>query len=119
MSNLREALLKAGYAPYSYSGRAMYGKRCVAVDMDDTSGMLELGHAIGASGVEVELGELKQARTDSMGRGIVVYWPYSAWDPAWDSDDGPHPWRCPECSHVNQGDQHECHECGYCREDDE
>ncbi len=55
----------------SYSGRSMYGKRCLAITGDNID-QVQLG---------IELGKTKDiyspcaTQTDSMGRGIVVYWP--------------------------------------------
>lgn len=52
----------------SYSGRGMYGKSCVGIDVDsynEMEGVIEkaLEHGI------------KGAKTDSMGKGYIVYWP--------------------------------------------
>ena len=75
----------------SYSGRAMYGDRCIAVTGDDLD-MFALGVAMADAArnecgedearLHLLLGELKRvsSRTDSMGRGTVLYWPRLAWD---------------------------------------
>jgi hypothetical protein len=61
----------------SYSGRGMYGANCIGIDMDDIGGVMRLAAALIDAGMDVEdvhvLGTLM--KTDSMGRGIVVYWP--------------------------------------------
>lgn len=45
-----------------YSGRGMFGRTCWSIYCDDPEDVL------------AEVG-LKGAKTDSMGRGSVVYWP--------------------------------------------
>lgn len=77
VANMVEALREAGHEPYSYSGRGMYGRRCVAVDVPSGASMLELGYALGLRGVDPS--EFGEAKTDNMGLGIVVYWPYAEW----------------------------------------
>ena len=66
---LIEKLEDAGFEPRAYSGRSMYGKECVAV-----SGRIseyEVGQAVGKG--------FGKPLTDSMGLGIVVYWPNHEW----------------------------------------
>jgi hypothetical protein len=61
-----------------YSGRGMYGKECLAIDGDDIEPIL-LGYLIGllaADDLSDLTGYLKGMRSDSMGRGMVYYWPY-------------------------------------------
>lgn len=48
-----------------YSGRGMYGKECMGVDCDDADDCLMVAGRLG----------LKGARTDSLGRGYIVYFP--------------------------------------------
>ena len=85
----------AGYNPRSYSGRAMYGRRCVAVvvDRDVTSERLiaDLFLTLVCAkygdyseiDLEREVTELhtavRRTRTDGMGLGTVVYWPEMPW----------------------------------------
>lgn len=86
-----ETLYNAGYYPRSYSGRGMYGARCVAVraapggeDLRESDLLL-----IGADFARVHHSEmldgdaadwLASASVDSLGRGIVVYWPLMVWN---------------------------------------
>jgi len=48
-----------------YSGRGMYGAECAAVSGDYAMPIIEAA---------VEAG-IKGARTDSLGKGVIVYWP--------------------------------------------
>jgi hypothetical protein len=81
----------AGYQPHSYSGRAMYGRRCVAVTVAPVRAL-----RVGADLVVAALSDLDPdfnplmlaeevadlmggAREDSMGRDVVVYWPDVEW----------------------------------------
>lgn len=56
----------------SYSGRGMFGKECVAVYGDDA---FALGMAIGQEEYLASAFDGKITRQDSMGLGIVIYWP--------------------------------------------
>jgi hypothetical protein len=51
-----------------YSGRGMSGKVCVGIKSDDPERILSL--AVGAG--------LKGARTDNLGKSVIVYWPHIA-----------------------------------------
>lgn len=67
---LMEAIREMGHDPRSYSGRGMGGARCVAVDLDNLRDLWRLAQAIP---------EAPAPETDSMGMGIVAYWPRIAW----------------------------------------
>lgn len=73
--DLKEALWE--YKPRSYSGRFMYGDSCVAVVADDVADLVTIGwhlaHYFG------EDRQLPTCRVDSLGRGIILYWPDVAW----------------------------------------
>lgn len=64
-----------------YSGRSMYGKECVAITSEDSARMLIkvmqylMGDADSAAQRVADLLADHSVRTDSMGRGSVVYWP--------------------------------------------
>ena len=81
--SIYEALIESGYSPRSYSGRGMYGKKCVALSVKDETALLKVGAALG------DLAETR-ACTDGLGRGLIVYWPSQAWLPEYvsDEDDG-------------------------------
>jgi hypothetical protein len=80
----------------SYSGRFMYGGRCVSVSGGDPAGiMLALFQALlEQMDVEAEwsleaefadrmLALMKRYRVDSLGKGVVVYWPDVEWQSKW------------------------------------
>jgi glucan biosynthesis protein len=73
-----EKLKDKGFDPTSYSGRGMFGKRCVSVYVRPN----EIWK-------EAEVVEIVGARptTDSMGKGIVVYWPNLEWPEGLEEDD--------------------------------
>ena len=58
----------------SYSGRGAFGKTCLAIDGDRID-LLILGHTIGTSYDDVDPYDISGARQDSMGLGVVIYWP--------------------------------------------
>lgn len=61
------ALETAGYEPYAYSGRHMYGARCVAVNLPSTDQLFVLGRELRS--------DFTEPMRDDMGKGIVAYWP--------------------------------------------
>jgi hypothetical protein len=63
------------HKPFKYSGRGMYGKQCIAIRLDSNSDLWEF--AVELAQAEVFPGAPK---TDSLGRGIVAYWPGIDWD---------------------------------------
>jgi hypothetical protein len=81
----------AGHQARAYSGRGMYGDRCVAVYVDGAGDLFELGLKIGAAGTGPEdvaaLNHVGAPRIDSMGDGLVAYWTRAAWVGD-DDDDG-------------------------------
>ena len=80
-----ERLEEEGLEPYSYSGRFMYGKNCVAVDFENLGSVLAAIFNIGftiADNDESDDGYthmLEDTRTDMMGVGMVAYWPNAEW----------------------------------------
>jgi hypothetical protein len=76
------AIEEAGYSPRTYSGRAMYGKQCVGVplerwqsDIDFVLDVIEAMH--GVEGLSSRV--MRDSRSDSMGRGSILYWPTMRW----------------------------------------
>jgi hypothetical protein len=65
-ADLIDAIANRGLIPYAYSGRFMYGQKCVACDLD--------------RGSDLEGLPKEGATVDQMGLGYVVYWPRAEWD---------------------------------------
>ena len=94
---LREHL---NYEPRSYSGRGMFGKKCLGVVCNNpTNVVLELisffaENVSGQSAKEtcedvVELCEmLRGSSQDSMGHDTIIYWPNIEWKDEWDEFEG-------------------------------
>ena len=62
----------------NYSGRGMFGKRCVGLDCDKNSldilaKLCDFLHSNNIESVEDALGNICQ---DSMGKGIIIYFPH-------------------------------------------
>lgn len=94
-----ELMEDAGLEPRNYSGRAMYGKQCVALEADRGVSAVTPVVELLQTAAEYWLNEptdederdrgwkkflelcaaLKGAREDAMGLGGVVYWPHLAW----------------------------------------
>lgn len=92
-NTLIEIIEEAGYSAYSYSGRGMYGDRCVGFTTD-TSILATIANLIRESIfldncsngehyrsdqllTAIELGNVK---TDNMGLDTVVYFPRVTWE---------------------------------------
>lgn len=71
---LIDAIEGAGYDARDYSGRAMFGSVCVGVDLDSDGDLWKLACDLTQQGLEVPA-----PRTDSMGTGIIAYWPTIKW----------------------------------------
>jgi hypothetical protein len=91
--------------PRSYSGRGMFGKSCVGVTLDGEGSSFQLGAAVSAALLDMDaddgpsdVEDLARLRvcTDSMGRGIIVYWPSVEW-PADAEEDEDHDCEGPSC----------------------
>jgi hypothetical protein len=58
-----------------YSGRGMYGERCPSFNADTESEAFSAFVRLAEDNPEMAAYLAKTARTDSMGRGMVIYWP--------------------------------------------
>lgn len=73
---LGEAAEAVGHELRSYSGRSMYGALCIGVDLDGMDQLFELGYALGIADRNQRHDHYAQGVCiDSMGRGVIVYWP--------------------------------------------
>lgn len=71
--------------PRTYSGRAMYGRQCVGLELSDLGDLMALGAEMMQLSCEEEPDNddehealvllLKDTRTDDMGRDAIAYWP--------------------------------------------
>jgi hypothetical protein len=60
----------------TYSGRGMYGRFCLAINSDDSGDPLKFAIAAGqVLGYARAVSLFGSASTDSMGRGLVTYFP--------------------------------------------
>lgn len=62
-------LTAAGHKPFSYSGRGMFGAECVAISAPDRAYAPRKLDGV-------------TPRYDSLGKGLVAYWPHLPWPPA-------------------------------------
>lgn len=82
---LCEALTDAGYEPRKYSGRAMFGRQCLAVHCDGGAAFaFQLCSALLENGEDMDsvrdvVDALADPSEDSMGRGGVIYWSAIPW----------------------------------------
>ena len=103
INQFKEILENGGREVYSYSGRGMYGKKCLAFDLDGSlpQEMAQLSTDImnycydNLSGDSAEelINEMEnffdiisEAKTDDMGLGTVIYFPNVTWGENWDEN---------------------------------
>jgi hypothetical protein len=64
----------------SYSGRCMYGDKCLAITGDNMD-LIRIGFALSRTDEFIDDDfDFPKAKEDSMGRGAVIYWPGIAYD---------------------------------------
>jgi hypothetical protein len=67
-----------------YSGRGMYGKECLAlVCLHPLATAIDIAAEMAPSMLEAALPTLREARIDSLGTGMVMYWPQIEWQADW------------------------------------
>lgn len=71
---ISQADLERDSVTTSYSGRGMFGEECVGVVADNMSEVFLFMAAFGSIGDDWDLLATK-ARTDDMGKGVIVYFP--------------------------------------------
>lgn len=92
-----EIIEAAGYEPRSYSGSSMYGKTCVALDIERfgeikaTCAILQVAHDWDSDDENELFNDvaetLERAKTDDMGRGEIMYFPRLEWPGDTSSDE--------------------------------
>lgn len=69
---IQSELETQGHTTRQYSGRGMYGQQCLSVSIDTMSDAFGVMAMLGAAS---EGQSVPMPRTDSMGKGLVMYWP--------------------------------------------
>lgn len=85
---LTELFEECGYEVRRYSGRFMYGKECPGIDFASIGEMFAAVAevtAFAATNEEVDetddvINAVRQAKTDDMGRGMILYFPYTVYE---------------------------------------
>ena len=77
MRTLQQIMTATGYETRSYSGRGMNGRECLAVECNHLMRLFAelLGDLDDEDERAAVAAALRKARMDSMGRGMVVYFP--------------------------------------------
>lgn len=95
-SDLQEIVEDAGYETHSYSGRGMYGSKCLSFNLEsgenEFDAFLTIAEAIQSyaessdDGLELEdiTPYFMGAKSDSMGLGTVIYFPEIVWNNGFD-----------------------------------
>lgn len=91
--SFQDILMDAGVDVRSYSGRGMYGRECLGVDIDRGSSFLDKLADVLESATEDEIQTIadgiRDSRQDTMGLGSIIYWPNVKWedDPSEDEEE--------------------------------
>ena len=79
-NTFQEILEEAGYHTQSYSGRGMYGKRCIAITTDNSIGTV-MGNIFQVAYDELDEGDVEDfadtlsgMQQDHMGKSSMVYY---------------------------------------------
>ena len=75
IDTITEAAYDADVELRSYSGRAMFGSQCIGVSSDGESGPALFLVAIAKEDAELAESLARNLRTDSLGHGIIAYFP--------------------------------------------
>ena len=82
--NIKQVFEEAGYEIRSYSGRAMYGRECLGVDTEDSPWTVATNCITTCVALEIDFDDfidsVGKPRTDSMGRGYILYFPDVVWE---------------------------------------
>lgn len=77
VQQVEDAIRDAGGDFYErYSGRGMYGDECPGIEADNEAALLTVFVEIASEDLELARTLAKSARFDSMGRGMICYWPH-------------------------------------------
>lgn len=93
MSSLHEILIQMqhlGEFEFSirkYSGRGMYGKKCLGITFDGSFSLIHFGYELGRLADEdFHIEEAFNYATDSMGLGTILYWPNIEFNDVFEED---------------------------------
>lgn len=82
--DLADCISESGFAPRSYSGRGMYSRECIGISTDHNpfAVIADLIETIERRTPEVlseALRVIRRTQTESLGHGVVIYWPDEDW----------------------------------------
>lgn len=75
IDTITDAAYEADVELRSYSGRAMFGSQCVGVSTDSDSGAALFLVLVAKADAELAEDLARNLRSDSLGRGIIAYFP--------------------------------------------
>lgn len=88
---LIKTITRADFTVRSYSGRGMYGTQCLGFEVDEYVSLLQVAadliDSVSEDNMEALAQVLRESRTDSMGRGQIVYFPHVEWQEEWDASE--------------------------------
>lgn len=97
-SIFKDAIEDAGYSTRSYSGRGMYGKSCLGFETTRFQSAIQATAEIIGNLAEtcqfdddLELSDFLEffgdVKEDSMGLGMIIYFPDISWNEEWEESD--------------------------------
>ncbi len=77
MHDVQRILEDIGYETRSYSGRGMYGKQCLGIELDEGMGSLfaDILESIEPDDLFEMSKAFRQMQQDSLGMGKIIYFP--------------------------------------------
>lgn len=75
LDTLENAAYDAGGEIRSYSGRAMFGTTCLGLDVESITTLARFFVSLAANDLDLATRLTNNVRTDSMGMGMIAYWP--------------------------------------------
>lgn len=75
LDTLENSAYDADAKTRSYSGRAMFGARCIAIEIDGINNLAKFFVSLAANDLTLAAKMASGVRTDSLGLGMIAYWP--------------------------------------------
>lgn len=84
---INDAAGAADIEPRPYSGRAMYGRYCLGLAVDDFAQAAQFFVNLAQEDADIAYSLARNVRTDSLGYGLIVYFPAFDSDDHWSNED--------------------------------
>lgn len=91
---LNTVIAGAGREARSYGGRAMYGARCIGLDIERGESVFAILAELTQAAIDADIADewldvMANTKSDSMGLGSIIYWPRMDWTDGKPDSDAP------------------------------